>query len=119
LKGKEDKLLYGVIFRDKDGNERTDARVKWWSSPESRIRYKDVLMECPKKIADNNIQAGTTYHSYTDPKPVFFGHYWLKGEPIIENPTAICLDYSVAKGGQLVACRINQDGMELVGQHAV
>jgi hypothetical protein len=34
---------------------------------------------------------------------VFFGHYWLKGNPAIENNKAICLDYSVAKGGLLVA----------------
>jgi hypothetical protein len=119
LKGKEDILPNGVIFRDKDGNERTEARIRWWSSPESRFRFNDVLMECPKKIADNEIPSGTSYYSYTDPKPVFFGHYWLKGEPKIDNPSAICLDYSVAKGGQLVACRLSDNGMELVGQHCL
>jgi|GEM_PF-4515151 len=32
-----------------------------------------------------------------------FGHYWLKGNPVIENNKGISLDYSVAKGGLLVA----------------
>lgn len=119
LKGKEQELPSGVIFRDKDGTERAEARVKWWASPESRKKYDDVLMECPKKIADHEIPEGTIYHSYTEPIPVFFGHYWLKGEPKIENPYAICLDYSVAKNGQLVACRLSENGMELFSQHVV
>ena len=119
LKGKEHDLPDGVIFRDKDGTERSEARVKWWASPESRKTYNDVLMECPKKIADDIIPEGTVYHSYSEPIPVFFGHYWLKGEPKIENPYAICLDYSVAKNGQLVACRLSEAGMELISQHTV
>jgi hypothetical protein len=41
-------------------------------------------------------------------KSVFFGHYWLKGAPKIENDSAICLDYSIAKDGILVAARLNQ-----------
>jgi hypothetical protein len=86
---------------------------------EERKKYKDVLMECPKKIAEDDIPENQEYYSYTDTKPVFFGHYWLKGEPKIDNPSAICLDYSVARGGQLVACRMNEVGMELISQHVV
>jgi hypothetical protein len=119
LKGKEHRLPEGVIFHDKDGNPRTEARVKWWAPAEARKKYKDILMECPKKIAEDDIPENMEYYSYTDTKPVFFGHYWLKGDPKIENPLAICLDYSVAKGGQLVACRMNEKGLELIGQHTV
>jgi hypothetical protein len=36
---------------------------------------------------------------------VFFGHYWLQGTPQLLQPHAVCLDYSVAKGGQLVGYR--------------
>jgi hypothetical protein len=119
LKGKEHRLPEGVIFHDKDGNPRTEARVKWWAPEEARKKYKDILMECPKKIAEDDIPENMEYYSYPDAKPVFFGHYWLKGDPKFENPLAICLDYSVAKGGQLVACRMSEKGMELVGQHCV
>ena len=38
---------------------------------------------------------------------VFFGHYWLKGDPSIYRENVCCLDYSVAKNGKLVAYRLN------------
>ena len=42
-------------------------------------------------------------YSYKSNKPVFFGHYRLKGVPKIINKKAICLNYSVAEKGQLVS----------------
>jgi hypothetical protein len=47
--------------------------------------------------------------SYRDEAPVLFGHYWLNGEPHIQNPRATCLDFSVAKGGYLTAYRWSGD----------
>jgi hypothetical protein len=45
------------------------------------------------------------YHQ--DEPPVFFGHYWLPPNaakvPLAQN--VACLDYSVAKGGDLTAYR--------------
>jgi hypothetical protein len=38
-----------------------------------------------------------------DPRPVFFGHYWFTGKPNLLGSDAMCLDYSIAKGGALVA----------------
>jgi hypothetical protein len=106
LKGKEAHLPDGHSFVDKDGTERHECRIEWWSRPEDRFKLKDVMMGCPAAIGDRDFPADVTYHSYTDTKPVFFGHYWLSGEPSIVNPSAVCLDYSVAKGGLLVACRL-------------
>jgi hypothetical protein len=37
--------------------------------------------------------------------PIFFGHYWLNGNPLHLLEKAACVDYSVAKGGNLVAYR--------------
>jgi hypothetical protein len=45
-----------------------------------------------------------------DDRPVFFGHYWLQGNPSLYRENICCLDYSVAKGGKLVAYRF--DGEE-------
>ena len=42
-----------------------------------------------------------------DAPPVFFGHYWLTGAPTLLSPTTACVDYSIAKGGRLVAYRWN------------
>lgn len=41
-------------------------------------------------------------------KPVFFGHYWLTGEPAILSPHAAWVDYSAGKGGPWS----RTDGME-------
>ena len=51
-----------------------------------------------QKVDDNNI--------YSDNEcPVLFGHYWMKGNPILQKENVCCLDYSIAKDGQLVAYR--------------
>ena len=42
-------------------------------------------------------------------KPVFFGHYWLKGNPLLYRNNICCLDYSVAKNGNLVAYRFDDE----------
>ena len=59
----------------------------------------DALPDTPLPVAAR----GRLYH---DNVPVFFGHYWLKGTPVIEAKNALCLDYSVGKGGPLVAYRM-------------
>ena len=39
-------------------------------------------------------------------KPVFVGHYWMKGNrPELLAPNVACVDWSVAKGGFLYAYR--------------
>lgn len=102
LKGKEKKLSKGHSFFDKDGVERSECRIIWWQPNENRKKYIDVLMFCPTKLENEPIDL-EEFYSYNSNKPVFFGHYWLKGTPKIINKKAICLDYSVAKKGQLVA----------------
>ena len=60
-----------------------------------------------KKRVANCIQLATLYN----PPPVFFGHYWMEDAwPVIQSHNVICLDYSVAKGGCLVAYRFEGEG---------
>ena len=113
LKGKEDHLPDGHCFYDKDGAERSECRIKWWQPENNRNILKDVMLGCPKALEHKTIEPTKRYHSYSVEKPVFFGHYWLQGEPVMENSHAICLDYSVAKGGTLVACRLGEKDGEL------
>jgi hypothetical protein len=40
---------------------------------------------------------------YDNAKPVFFGHYWMTGQPVLQSGSAACVDYSAAKEGPLVA----------------
>jgi hypothetical protein len=37
--------------------------------------------------------------------PVFVGHHWFSGHPVIESPKLACLDWSSAAGGPQVAYR--------------
>lgn len=104
LKGKEAPLPSGESFFDKDGHERTDIRIEWWQNPQDKSYkqmsvLKDLTMDdIPYKSDDD------TYYGENE-KPVFFGHYWLKGKPNLYRGNICCLDYSVAKGGYLTAYR--------------
>jgi hypothetical protein len=64
-------------------------------------------MECPSELHGKPIPLHVAIDDYQEEVPVFFGHYWLKGNPVEEHPKAICLDYSVAKGGKLVAAMLD------------
>jgi hypothetical protein len=111
-KGIEVDLPQGVTFTDTEGNVRTQARVKWWVDLNDKSLSLDkVVLDVPEgsipplPVPENirslmeKAQRGTT--------PVFFGHYWQRGEtPAVEIPHAICIDQSVAKGGHLAAATV-------------
>lgn len=109
LKGKEMKIPEGICFTDKDGTERNEIRIKWWEDP-SEMTYRSISVEPleilpvqPIKLSE--LKSLDFYRD--DDKKVFFGHYWLRGEPSLYKDNICCLDYSVAKGGKLVAYRLN------------
>ncbi len=109
LKGKEEKLAYGITFHDKDGTERKEARIKWWLSG-TDYTFDEYIFGEIEELKGKHIPEGTFKDTSGYPGndvPVFFGHYWLKGEPELQNANVVCLDYSIAKGGKLVAYRWN------------
>lgn len=111
LKGKEIRLPDGHYFTDKDGNQRTECRTRWWLNPKG-LSYADYLFHAPDSVKDRTTGYEYGQDSYHPKAPtVFFGHYWLDGkpEPAWQAPNVCCLDYSVAKGGKLVACRWEKD----------
>ncbi|MBC8084499.1 MAG: metallophosphoesterase [Hymenobacter sp.] len=106
LKGKEVDLPPGTAFHDKDGHARTRMRTRWWRDPQSST-YQDYYLEPVAALNQLPVDYAAlpdAWH-YQDTTPVFFGHYWLRGTPQLLGPYAVCLDYSVAKGGELVAYR--------------
>ncbi len=111
LKGKEMKMPDGLDFTDKDGTKRTEIRTKWWENP-LEMTYKSISVEplenLPEIPVDSNGLSSNDYYLPND-KKVFFGHYWLKGEPKLYKNNICCLDYSVAKGGKLIAYRFDEE----------
>jgi hypothetical protein len=55
---------------------------------------------------------------YTVETPLFFGHYWMRGQPLVQNARMACVDYSVAKEGRLAAYRWNGE-RNLSSEHFV
>lgn len=106
LKGKEYNIPEAYAWADKDGHRRTSNKYKWWKDP-SVSSYGEFLFNCPPELYNRMFEDGIETVVYlSDAKPVFFGHYWLEDSfPVIQASNVICLDYSIAKGGNLVGYR--------------
>jgi hypothetical protein len=105
LKGIEVPLPAPHWFCDKDGHERDRVRVRWWDSKSTDYRRAAML---PSVVSAGFPQTQIPPHAligHDGGKPVFVGHYWLTGAPTLLSNKVACVDYSVAKGGQLVAYR--------------
>ena len=111
LKGKEIEMPAGDSFEDKDGTRRNHIRIKWWEDP-SEMTYKTYsvvpLEKLPETAVDLSVLKNKNYYKIDD-KFVFFGHYWLKGKPMLYRENICCLDYSVAKKGYLVAYSLDEE----------
>lgn len=114
LKGPEIPLPNGGHFVDKDENERHHIRYKWW---QGGTTYKDVALvpdEQQPLITDDVLPDTVSIAAYPDDAPpVFFGHYWMTGEPQAQRHNVACLDYSVGKGGPLTAYVLYGDASRL------
>jgi hypothetical protein len=106
LKGKEMKMPKGLSFKDKDGEERTDIRIKWWENP-SEMTYRSISVETIDSLPEVPVDVAECNYYSTENKVLFFGHYWLKNQPSLFKKNICCLDYSVARGGKLVSYRFD------------
>lgn len=95
----------GRFFTDKDGTMRSEIRIKWWENP-LEMTLTEISIEPLSISRDTPLDLttfGDTDYYGKDQKPVFFGHYWLRGEPSLYRENICCLDYSVANKGYLAA----------------
>jgi hypothetical protein len=106
-KGPELALPEGYSITDKDGTIRHDIRLQWWK--QKGARWSDIaisvpdLSQLPQTAAPDAVLAS----SYSPAaKPVFCGHYWLSGAPVLQAPNVLCLDYSAGRDGPLVTYSI-------------
>ena len=111
LKGEEVPLPDELALTDPEGSPRHHIRARWFESPVGRT-YRDYAMttdhrfptlETPREaIPADFVPYGT------DERPIFVGHYWMRGDvPRRLAPNVACLDWSVARGGPLVAYRFD------------
>ncbi len=105
LKGPELELPPGYYFVDTGGHERREIRRKWWDSRAES--WREMAMSVPdlEHLPDEKLPDHVMRSSYPiDAPPVFFGHYWMEGDPVRQTGNALCLDYSAGKDGPLVSC---------------
>ncbi len=121
LKGIEIPLPEGASFADKDGNIRTDTRIKWWKEGAKTYRdYAQVPDNQLHNIPDIVLPKTVINPEYSiSNKPVFFGHYWFSGTPKILKSNVACLDYSVANKEKLVCYRWNEGDKTLTNKQFV
>jgi len=110
LKGKEIPLPEGYSFEDHEGTRRTKCRSKWWLNTEG-LTMQECLFHAPENLNSMRFPPEQCSPGYDKGAPlVFFGHYWLNHNiPHMQAPNVCCLDYGVAKKGQLVAYRYYAD----------
>ncbi|MFL6449737.1 MAG: metallophosphoesterase [Bryobacteraceae bacterium] len=105
-KGIEIPLPAGHSFCDKDGFSRRRVRIRWWDS-EAKTYSSAAMLSGTQIVPLPHTPVPEYALIPASEKPVFFGHYWLTGTPSIQSDSAVCVDYSVAKSGSLVAYRFS------------
>jgi len=106
LKGPEIRLPAGKFILDKAGDRRDTIRIRWYETGTGRTYLQHHLGSDEVPDAFISSHELTTLEPYAnDAVPVFIGHYWLSGTPVPLAANVACTDYSVAKGGKLVAYR--------------
>ena len=106
-KGVEIPLPAGKSFVDKDGIRRYRVRSRWWDKHALTYPHAAMLDAATcQSLPDDPIPEHARIADHSA-KPTFIGHYWLTGVPELLSPTTACVDYSIAKGGRLVAYRWN------------
>jgi hypothetical protein len=106
LKGDEAALPSGFTFTDKDGHIRSDIRTRWWAP--TLTTYREAYMGPPGVDMPDLPIAGHRIFPEPD-RPIFIGHYWLNPAEALAplSKRVACVDYSVAKGGRMVAYRFD------------
>jgi len=103
--GLELELPEGMYILSKEGHKHYDMRIANWREGATELHQVALVpagqleqlrgMEWPAGLVISRI----------DGAPIFVGHHWFSGHPVIEGPKLACLDWSAAANGPLVAYR--------------
>jgi len=123
LKGLEADLPEGVSFLDKNGHRRFKSRLRWWDEQATTFAAAVVPEEGLDGLPEEELPPEARVPPVSG-KPLFFGHYWMSGEPRILSHDRTCVDFSIAKDGVLCAYSwrgeetLDPANLTWVGQHA-
>lgn len=121
LKGPEYPLPEGLSFIDKDDKERRAIRIKWWdlyNDEKITKNWNDLSLTVPEKeqkllsdilLTIDDLSKIKEQILIPADKNIFIGHYWMTGSVEHMSDKVVCLDYSIAKEGKLVAYSYNPD----------
>ena len=102
-KGLEHPLPDDCSFTDKDGTLRDHVRLQWWSADAQTWRDIAISVPVPGNLPDAPLPGSLRAQTYpAHERPVFFGHYWLSRDPVLQASNELCRDYSAGKDGPLV-----------------
>ena len=109
-KGIEMTLPSPHFFIDKHKIRRTRVRASWWDSEATTYRQIAKMTDQERlSLPELDVPSNARIPVPTD-KPIFFGHYWMKGEPAPLSAAAACVDFSAGEDGPLVAYRWDGPG---------
>ena len=118
LKGPELQLPDGYFFIDKGGHKRREIRRKWWDGRANSWRNIAMSVPDPCQLPDEKLPDDVLRSAYSsDAAPVFFGHYWMTGKPLLQANNALCLDYSAGLDGPLVSYKAQRGQSSLSLDH--
>jgi len=120
--GMELDLPDGRFILDKSGQPHFEVRIANWRDWASQLHEVALVPPGQEEQLENMDWPADLVISKIEGPPIFVGHYWFSGHPVVESPKLACLDWSVAKGGKLVAYRwdgesgLTNDKLVWVGQ---
>jgi hypothetical protein len=108
LKGIEIELPEGLNYLDREGQERSSIRIKWWITPGPGFTYRNYVFPQSDVAPNIPISPKMMHSPYpSSAPPVIFGHYWLPSaslhSPLADN--VACVDFSAGAEGPLAAYR--------------
>ena len=104
-KGPDVAVPRGMSSRGKDGPRPIRARVRWWDRDAVTLRAAAMPYEGDDVSLSDDPLPERLRPDIEGDRVQIFGHYWMSGVPRPLGERAACVDYSVARGGRLVAFR--------------
>ncbi len=103
--GLELPLPEGRYILDKAGHRHSNVRVANWRDWAQEFHEVALIPRGQEELLKGMEWPADLVIARIEGTPVFVGHHWFSGHPLIESPKLACLDWSAAAGGPLVAYR--------------